>query len=197
MCMMIYHPHGAEPFEREEFADFHRKNPHGFGAIWRAPGGKVRMRKGMLTLAESYSLYRRLLANGVETMALHWRFATGGARNGDNCHPYAVRPGLVMMHNGVLTQVRRTAELSDTRCFIANHLRPALRGQPDLINDPGFRKELGAWIGPANKLLFWQAGRSEPIIINEGRGVWHRGRWMSNLYAWTPPKEVYARRAFG
>jgi hypothetical protein len=31
--MMIWHPRDAEPFTRIEFADFHWRNPHGFGAI--------------------------------------------------------------------------------------------------------------------------------------------------------------------
>jgi hypothetical protein len=190
MCMMIWHPRGAEPFERAEFLDFHRKNPHGFGAIWRAPGGKVRMKKGLLTPTESYSLYRRLLANGVETMALHWRFATSGARDYDNCHPFVVRPGLAMMHNGVLTQVRRRGQLSDTRVFVADVLRPALRREPELLDDPSALREMGRWIGPGNRLLFWQQGKPEPIIINEHHGVWWKGRYFSNTYAWTVPDEL-------
>ena len=34
MCMLIWHPKDAEPFTRAEFADFHRRNPHGWGAAW-------------------------------------------------------------------------------------------------------------------------------------------------------------------
>lgn len=190
MCMMIWHPRGAAEFTRAEFADFHRKNPHGFGVIYRAPNGTIRARKGMAPLNETWALYQRLIRSGVEEMALHWRFATAGSHGWDNCHPFKVRRDLWMMHNGVLNQCRSTRELSDTRCFIEDSLKPALRREPNLIDDPSAMRELGRWIGPGNRLLFWQLGAAEPVIVNDHHGVWWKGRWLANTYAWTIPPEL-------
>src|SRR5579859_7149367 len=130
-CMMIYHPENARPFSRTEFADFWTKNRNGFGAIWRAPSGEIRWRKGLDGRADAWKLYQSLLANGCREMALHWRLSTSGPINWENCHPFEVTDDILLMHNGVLSH-RSTKTHSDTRCYIDDKLNRPLSRRPFL-----------------------------------------------------------------
>lgn len=188
MCMLIHHPPDAEPFTRPEFADFHRKNPHGFGAAW-IEDGQLFYAKSMATLDESWARYEELRAKGVGEMVLHWRLRTSGPTSEKLCHPFLVGSTLVF-HNGVLDW-RHTPEMSDTTCFIADYLGPALRRRRGRISTK-FHRALAQKIGSGNKLALWTAGEAKPHIVGESRGLWYRGRWYSNTYAWTMP--IDARR---
>ena len=183
MCMMIYHPAAAQPFTREEFDDFNVKNPHGFGAMWRTPKGNINGRKGLLPVGEQWQLYRTLLARGITTMALHWRFATAGRVDVGNCHPIAVRGDVLMMHNGACIGPARDGK-SDSVCFGEDVLAPKLPTTARGLRAKQHVRELTARIGTGNRLVLWHGDASTPVIIGEERGVWHRGRWYSNEYAW-------------
>src|SRR5579863_3920552 len=100
MCMLIHHPATALHFTRADFDDFNRRNPHGFGVMWRTPTGLINARKGLISPPRQWQLYQSLVANGCAEMVLHWRFATAGAVGVDNCHPIPVRDDALMMHNG-------------------------------------------------------------------------------------------------
>ena len=79
MCMLIYHPKDAEPFARSEFADFHRRNPNGFGVAWiGAADGELRYAKGLESLDAQWARYRELLETSTGDMVLHWRLRTSG-----------------------------------------------------------------------------------------------------------------------
>lgn len=141
-----------------------------------------------MPIEETWPMYRRLLENGCREMVLHWRFATSAAVNIHNCHPIRVGD-LLMMHNGVLAH-RHTATHSDTRCFARDVLEPDLEDFPDLIHDKKWVKRLEQSIGAGNKLVFWHPDDDKPVIVGEKRGLWHKGRWYSNTYAWSVPREL-------
>lgn len=186
MCMLIHHPEGARPFAKAEFLDFNRRNPHGFGLIWLAPTGRVRAKKGLYTIDQQWEIYRKLLGEGVREMVLHWRFRTSGPISKELCHPFKATPDVLVMHNGVL-QHRSTPTESDTMCFIADVITPLLKDDPDAYYDRRVTDWLAGKIGSGNKLVMWKQGDPEPVIIGMNRGLWHKGRWMSNTYAWTMP----------
>lgn len=186
MCMLIYHPSNAKTFKQWEFADFHRKNPHGFGVMWRA-GDALHHRRGLWQPDASYALYRRLLQSGVREMALHWRLATKGAVGVANCHPVPVCDGMLLMHNGASIGPS-TADKSDTVVFAKNVLSPILGERPWLIHMPEWTKKLEDGIGAGNRLILWDEPDRNPVVVGESRGLWHKGRWYSNTYAWTMPR---------
>jgi hypothetical protein len=187
MCMLIYHPKDAEPFARSEFADFHRRNPHGFGAAWiGVDDGELRYAKGLETLDAQWKRYRELLDMSTGDILLHWRLRTSGPVAPANCHPFVANDTTLVFHNGILSW-RSTAEMSDTQCFIADHLEPALRKRRSGKVTKKLHRSLAAKIGTGNKLALWTAGEKRPRIIGEFRGLWHRGRWYSNTYAWAMP----------
>lgn len=76
-------------------------NPHGAGIAY--PNGKgVKAIKGLMTLSALKTALRELDQN-IEA-ALHLRFATHGAVNAKNTHPFPIgRSGEYLMHNGVLS----------------------------------------------------------------------------------------------
>lgn len=192
-CMMIVHPPDAQPFTRVEFEDFDRRNPNGFGAIWRTPTGAINAHKGMIGVGRQWQLYRSLIANGCEEMVLHWRYATAGARNAANCHPFEVNDDVLLMHNGVLSH-RSTSEFSDTWCFVVDVIRPALTRDPRALWSERWHRSMAQRIGGGNKLVLWHRDEPRPVIIGEDRGLWYRGRWMSNTYAWTVPADAWPKR---
>ena len=194
MCMLIFHPKDAEPFARSEFADFHRRNPHGFGAAWiGAADGELRYAKGLETLDAQWERYQELRETSTGDLVLHWRLRTSGPVAPAQCHPFVANDTTLVFHNGILSW-RSTAELSDTQCFIADHLEPALRKRRSGKVTKKLHKSLAAKIGSGNKLALWTAGEKRPRIVGEYRGLWHRGRWYSNTYAWAMPSYYTAQR---
>lgn len=190
MCMLIWHPANAEAFDRAEWQDFHRINRNGFGLAWRAPSGEVRWKKGLMSSAESWQLYRVLLGNGCQAMALHWRMATAGDRNSyGNCHPIEVNRGALMLHNGAWIGPS-TKEHSDSVVFARDRLGPAMERNSNWAKDGEWLDRLERHIGSGNKLILWDRLEETPVIVGEKSGVWWRGRWYSNTYAWTAPVEV-------
>ena len=194
MCMLIFHPKTAEPFTRPEFADFHQRNPHGFGCAWiGAADGQLRYAKGLETLDDQWARYQELLRTSTADIVLHWRQRTSGPVAPANCHPFVANDTTLVFHNGVLSW-RSTATMSDTQCFIADHLEPALQKRRSGRVTKKLHNSLVAKIGSGNKLALWTAGEKKPRLVGEFRGLWHRGRWMSNTYAWTMPQELTTRR---
>lgn len=188
MCLLLWHPWDAEPLTKEEFADFHQRNPHGFGMAWVGADNQLRYVKSMATVDQSWAEYEARRADGVTAMLLHWRLRTSGPTNAAQCHPFVAAGDTLVFHNGVLAW-RHTAKLSDTQCFIADHLGPDLERRRNLRNHK-WQRRLERKIGSGNKLALWRAGDKLPVLIGEHRGVWYRGRWMSNTYAWTVPAEL-------
>jgi predicted glutamine amidotransferase len=185
--MLIYHPKSAEPFTRTEFADFNRRNPHGFGAAWiSAADGELRYTKGLEPLDDQWKDYQELLETSTGNIVLHWRLRTSGPVTAKACHPFVANDTTLVFHNGVLDW-RSTEDMSDTQCFIADHLEPTLRSRSSGRVTKKLHRSLVKKIGSGNKLALWTAGEKKPRIIGEYRGLWHRGRWYSNTYAWTMP----------
>lgn len=186
MCMLIFHPATAKPFSRAEWFDFHERNPHGFGAIWRAPGGEVRWKKGLMRPEETWTLYRALYANGCREAVFHWRFRTAGPVNVENCHPLVAAGDVLVAHNGANIG-RSTAEKSDTACFVEDWLDRPLTIDPTLVHHRPWVERLDRQIGSGNKVILWWRGARSPVVVGEDRGLWYRERWYSNTYAWSAP----------
>ena len=191
-CMMIWHPKDAEPFTRDEFADFHQRNPHGFGAAWVGRDAQLYYVKGMASVDEAYRHYERITEGGGRDALLHWRLRTSGPTGPAQCHPFVATGQVLVMHNGILDW-RHTAALSDTQCYVADVIEPELKKHPRRLNSKKWRRRIYRQIGAGNKLALWAAGDARPVIIGEDRGLWYKGRWYSNSYAWTVPMAARPR----
>lgn len=80
-----------------------RSNPHGAGIVYQRRGGEVVAIKGLMSLEDLRAALREV-HYGVR-VGVHLRYATHGAVNAENTHPWPVgRRGAYLMHNGVLGQ---------------------------------------------------------------------------------------------
>ena len=139
MCLII-----KKPLGRRIAADFlenaWQRNSHGWGCFHMEQDELIWTRG--LDLEELIAHNARLPMDAEVYM--HLRRATYGDINHDMAHPYVVRPGLMLMHNGSIAHLApQDTSRSDTS-ELARLLRDMLNGLSDaqastLIRSQGFR----------------------------------------------------------
>lgn len=187
MCLLMWKPAEVTLTRRDVF-DYVENNPDGFGILWRDDTNTIRSYKMMGSKKQVWKAYQRYAAG--KACALHWRWNTAGVNSMDNTHPFEVIPGLWLMHNGVLS-CKSDAVHSDTWYFAHDVMRRELQNHPERIEDETWLKAMKDVIGPGNRLLFWRDGQEEPSIVGESDGLWHKGAWYSNTYAWSRGNPYY------
>jgi hypothetical protein len=191
MCLIIKKPPG-----RRIAADFlenaWQHNHHGWGCFHRdLVQGRVVWARGLRF--EDLVAHNARLPLDAEVY-LHLRRATHGDVNHEMAHPFVVRPGLLLMHNGSIdqlapqdTDVSDTAELARLLCDMLAGLSDAQAA--DLIRSQGFRALTAPLIDGSMVVLMDING-----AVRLGRG-WHAvqlGQWheamqgieVSNLHTW-------------
>lgn len=137
--------------------------------------GKVRIKKGFMTSIAFLNAYQEVVKEGHHLnmpMLLHFRIATLGGINHDNCHPFPIKNG-ALIHNGVLWSGPSGAIKSDTREFaegISEKCTPA--------NLRAVRDDLEFELG-GNKIAFL-FDDGDTVILNEKYGTEVDGAWYSN-----------------
>lgn len=111
MCLLVIKPEGVK-LPKSVFHRATQAHPDGFGIAF-ADRGKVRIWKGVNIEAEDQIAKVGEYAN--HAMILHWRWATHGAVEHANAHPFSVHD-YAMGHNGVLRGYG-SMDKSDTRDF--------------------------------------------------------------------------------
>lgn len=169
MCILIASTDGELPTLAELYA-CEESNPHGIGIAW-SDGDSLTIRKAM-NLAD----FLPMLVDKPEDApyVLHFRYATHGTVNLDNCHPFSIGGETAMAHNGILPW-RSTETHSDTRCFAKDILRPNRRE----VWKQSFRSHIEDFIGDHNKLAFIDKF-GQVAIYNETSGHWRGNIWFSN-----------------
>lgn len=181
MCIAIVTSPG-QTVSADVFRRCWKNNAHGFGmAMINATGGEVRIEKGYMVEEHALKCYHRFaeeMKYADRYMLLHFRAATVGGVDTDNCHPFKVKGG-AMIHNGTFWR-DPLSKKSDSRLFaeiLHNQLHFAnLKENKELI-----QKVIGY-----NRVAFL-FNNNETIIFSEqfnGRrheyGQWHDGIWYSN-----------------
>jgi predicted glutamine amidotransferase len=171
MCLII-----KKPFGRRVASDFlenaWQRNSHGWGCF-HLEQGEVVWARGM-RLDELIDHNARLPLNAE--VYLHLRRATYGEVNHDMTHPYVVRPGLLLMHNGDIAHLApQDPTLSDTS-ELARLLRDMLSGLSDaqasgVIRSEGFR------------LLTAPLIEGSMVILMDTQGAVHLGREWHTVQA--------------
>ncbi len=189
MCIAIYKPTGTE-ISADRLERCWNHHPHGGGLAVPDGDGGVLVRKAM-TWAE-FATHWDDLSDPAAPMLVHFRWATHGAVNVDNCHPHRIADDLVMIHNGVIHPMADHAseQDSDTVAFVDR----VLRQMPiEAITSAGVTALLDNYIG-RSRLAFLN-GRGDVSIVGETRGVWaDDGCWYSNdTYHRTPIRQRATR----
>lgn len=174
MCLAVYKPADVLPdwgALEEGFAS--NKDGAGFVCV---SDGKLLIDKGHFSFdsfRESYEPYAHLQS------AIHFRWATHGKTNSDNCHPFRITDHLAMIHNGVLPiQCNVDKNMSDTWHYVNLILQPMAERDPDFCFQPEVIFMGNAAI-KGSKFVFLNAD-GEYAIWNEDDGHWAGDIWYSN-----------------
>lgn len=195
MCLITYTPNKAI-LNIEKLRRGYDNNPHGFGVVY-AKDDKLEICKVM----ENFDYFLEVLKLVPEEvpMAIHFRWATQGAKSVENAHPFRITAreaghamDLCMMHNGTIPgsivghgYINEEKDWSDTRKYVVHHLRPFLQKYPDAIFDPVFIKMVERDVGTGSR-LFFLSGDGRHSIVNKLQGCVdkdHDEIWYSNDYS--------------
>jgi len=157
------------------------RNDDGWGLMRMGRRGPVIHRGMPTTFDDFWKIYTKFYEQFE--CAVHFRFATQGARDLANCHPYDLGNGVFLMHNGVIPGLKTTnPTMSDTWHFgelIKPYAAAALQ-TPD-----SFNTLLSKAIGGANKLVIMDKNGFQ--IVNAFMGTFDDGIWYSNTTMWSCP----------
>jgi hypothetical protein len=177
MCIAIFRPSGVKICKRVLQHCF-AQNPHGAGfAI--PENNRVVIQKGLFSFREFWEYYRSCSPDSP--MLIHFRVATSGNINGDNCHPWRIDEQHALVHNGVLEHKLDLChdDVSDTGLFVHNILTPTIAKAPNIWLNSGFKWALEESVGSSNKVVILDAAGNHQIF-NEEKGEWSNGAWFSN-----------------
>lgn len=163
-------------------------HPHGAGFSY-AKDKKIYNEKGFFKFDEFYEAYQKTIGNPI---ICHFRWATSGLKNKENCHPFVVNENLHFCHNGVISYfTARIKDMSDTYAFNENFLKPiaAESKKKSFFKNEGFKWFVIQDIGKGSKLAFLNnLGHIE--IYNEAAGEWADEDKEKNI-----PGEIWASNA--
>lgn len=192
MCVILEINPGAKlPADKLERAcDI---NPDGYGIAY-SDGRELRIFRSLEknTPAKVQQVLDTLTKHRV---FVHLRFATVGAVNLENNHPFVLlqnrrkQAQIGMMHNGTLHRYSPSTDkvLSDTHMFASTMVGPlterisAFAKSNYVLTDPLFQKIIANEVGLSVLVLFDKWGHT--LKFNEDKGKQFDGWWASNDYS--------------
>lgn len=131
MCVIIHKPENCQ-IDLDILDDCYFHNPDGFGLTYLdRKSGKLIVKRGMCSRSKIKRVFQKYNqeSEGAE-MLLHFRYATHGHVDKDNCHPFRgqlytpTEPNFgqhfTLVHNGVIHSLQpRYEHWSDTRELVA------------------------------------------------------------------------------
>ena len=173
MCLAIVTP-GDDPIPFDHLENGFSANPHGAGfAVWDGDRGTAILEKGFATFESFWQAYRPHLEKcGI----VHFRFATHGGNGMEFTHPFPLKDGGHLIHNGVITDHRMKDGDHDT-VFYINRVLSVLPNR--WYMNPVYRELVGEHIGTYNKFAIL-GPRGEYAVINSDQWETEGTRWYSN-----------------
>jgi glutamine amidotransferase len=183
MCLAIYKPKDKK-VKKQWLENGFNANPNGAGFAW-TDGVRVNIVKGLFTFEQFWKSYKPWQDRAC---VIHFRLATHGQIDEQNCHPWALCNGeYAVIHNGILN-IQSTPQMSDTGHFVNLVLEPAVKAMG--LRDPVLRYLVEQAIGSGNKIVVLRPD-GEAVFFHEKEGMWLNGVWFSNSSyegpkAWKP-----------
>lgn len=194
MCIIVHKPANVE-LSRETFAECFRCNKDGAGIAYvDDAANSLVVKKGFFKFEDLEPL---LDEHKSKELLVHFRIATAGGVNEDNCHPFFFQSvtnpqfQFALVHNGVM-QWRTAPDKSDTHCFALDLLWPLLDRDPWFLQSPMRCEMMARTIGVGNKIAIMRYDTTEKRldtwVINRKAGVEDLGCWFSNssYKVWAP-----------
>lgn len=180
MCIAIVKPKD-KIIPKEVLRTCAEANPDGMGFAY-CKGNTIYMYKNLNDFEKFYEKYAEV--ETTSNMLIHFRIATHGNVEINNCHPFVLNKRMVLIHNGIISGYgSKTENKSDTKDFIEKVIGNISYKQWD---NPSFRQLVGEAIGYSKFGILDVTGKY--FIINEHKGFWDDGVWYSNKSY--KPKEV-------
>lgn len=149
-------------------------NPDSFGLMFH-DGNKIVTYKTLNAkdFINSYYHFKLLAKN---EMILHFRIATAGLIDINNCHPFEVSPNLFYMHNGIISEHSHAKSMfSDSYLFNERILKKL---PLNFLDSQGCIELISKYVEGSKLVFLWN---DEVRIINEHLGITaSNGNWFSN-----------------
>ena len=180
MCLLTFMPKNVN-LDYERALVSAKANPDGFGFAIHA--GIAIIKDHDMDFEKLWMRWSDLRTMYKGPAMFHFRIATHGYVDINNCHPFDVgdNPKSVIGHNGILPLTMPINEKrSDTKLF-AEIVLPHIGGVKALDDNDTF-KEIGNWAS-GNKMVILSVDedtKHDWYIVNESLGHWKDEIWWSN-----------------
>lgn len=173
MCIAILNSKGI--LSKKTLKTCWDNNSDGAGFAY-AEKGKIKVIKEMDNFNTFYGRYLECRKGREDqNFIIHFRITTHGKVDLTNCHPFKVNNELAFIHNGIINNVARHLDYSDTYIFNEVILKKLPK---DFIFNSAIIELIDEYIG-WSKLVFL-TGKGEAVIVGEKSGKWDGGNWFSN-----------------
>lgn len=172
MCIAIYKPKGAS-LTKKTLWNCWMSNQDGAGFMY-AEGGTLHVEKGFFKFKPFWKAVRPHLFENDKDVVLHFRIATSGKVDEENCHPHLIHPNLAYVHNGIISDLNDDKNVCDTIRF-ANILKSL---PPDFVTSPALLSLIEMAVG-SSRMVFMN-GDGIVGFINHASGIESGGIWYSN-----------------
>jgi hypothetical protein len=177
MCIIISKTTGIEMPTSEILKNCSVSNTDGAGFAYALPGEMPRIVKGFTNIGK---LERAFVNHGItinHNVIIHFRFATHGLKNRQNCHPFPLTNDLKEMqylecscdcavaHNGIFGDMPPSDKYSDTMKFVAGVL-----ASPHIL--------AGLHMPPVKELIKGYCGYSSKLAFLTRAGITLIGHWQ-------------------
>lgn len=175
MCIAILARAGAT-ISMEQMRNAATNNPDGFGYSW-SDGERTYIRKHLSFDTKAQVEFVRDYNRNYDRspFLIHFRIRSHGDICLGNTHPFRMKDGGAMIHNGVINLAGLPKNTSDTRFFVKNIIDKL----PERwYNQPWWSGVIADIIGYSKLCFLWPDKKY--MIIGEGKGSWESDVWYSN-----------------
>jgi predicted glutamine amidotransferase len=177
MCIAILQKENSK-LDRRLIENCWTNNPHGAGLLW-TENGCLKCFKSLDNLPQFIEKYEAVTKDfgRFSKIVLHFRIATHGEKDFNNCHPHFVSDKIAFVHNGIIHVPMDLKEIkSDTVVFNETILRKL----PENFIENVAVQELLMRYTTGSKLVFLSSANVS-YIVHENDGHWiSDGIWCSN-----------------
>jgi hypothetical protein len=147
-------------------------NGDGAGLAWADKEG-LHIEKGYFHWKD---LWRDMKALEEYPVLAHFRIATQGKVEKANCHPFYLKNGLAMAHNGMINIRPLAPNMTDSESFGRKFIEPF---SISVLREGPVKELLEAVLGRSNKIaMLGEDG--EFLFLNLESGIEFKGLWFSN-----------------
>jgi len=175
MCIIAYKPKGSS-IRKRTIKNCWQANPDSGGFMF-AYDNKLNIIKGFTSFRSFYRNFRLCERRYDVGFVLHFRIATHGKINKENCHPFFVNKDLGFAHNGIFQCVPENKNKSDTRIFCETVLQKLPK---DFLIKKEYHILLESVAKEQNSKIAFLTNKGTCYIFNESAGEWSNGCWYSN-----------------